>query len=90
MQAAALAEPAAIAEAAADVWAPTQGIQQLLVWIHGATGLDWWQSIMLTTFGVRLLTFPVMLFQVGGVGGGQARVREGYGWGCSCEGRRAG
>jgi hypothetical protein len=64
VKAATLAEPAAIAEAAADVYAPTQGIQQLLVAIHSASGLDWWASIMLTTFGVRLLTFPVMLYQI--------------------------
>lgn len=80
VQAATLAESAAIAEAGVGLWAPTVGIQQLLVLVQSLTGLDWWASIMLTTFGVRLITLPVALFQVGaactaGRGAGRSRSR---------------
>ncbi|GAB4820631.1 hypothetical protein N2152v2_007677 [Parachlorella kessleri] len=64
VQAAIAGEANAFQAAALDVWLPTRGIQELLILVHDATGLEWWDSIVATTFGVRLLTFPVMLFQI--------------------------
>lgn len=64
VKAATLAEAAAIAEAGTGLWAPTQGIQSLLVFMQQSFGLEWWAAIALTTVAVRLATFPVMLFQV--------------------------
>ncbi len=62
--AAAGAEGDVLAAAAEDSWLGTRLVQSLLVAVHDATGLAWWQSIMLTTLGMRVATLPVMIAQV--------------------------
>ena len=62
--AAAGAEADVLAAAAEDSWLGTRLVQSLLVAVHDASGLAWWQSIMLTTLGMRVATLPVMIAQV--------------------------
>lgn len=62
--AAAGAEEDALAACQEDSWIGTRGIQMLLRGVHSATGLEWWQSIMLATLGMRIATLPIMLMQV--------------------------
>lgn len=62
--AAAGAESDVLAAAAEDSWLGTRLVQNLLVAVHDATGLAWWQSIMLTTLGMRIATLPVMIAQI--------------------------
>ena len=62
--AAAGAEGDAIAAAHEDSWLGTNAVQWALTFVHQATGLDWWQSIMVTTLGMRLCTLPVMILQI--------------------------
>jgi len=62
--AAAGAESDALAAAAEDTWVGGRLVQSLLVGLHNATGLPWWQDIMLCTLGMRLATLPVMIAQI--------------------------
>ena len=59
-----IAETAALEAAMEGAWLPTRTLQYVLESVHGATGLEWWQSIMLTTLGIRAATLPVMLMQI--------------------------
>ena len=61
---AAVAVRAALDAAAEGCWAPTRALQWLIETVHDTTGLPWWGSIMLTTCGIRLATFPIMLMQI--------------------------
>ncbi|KAL4420074.1 hypothetical protein ABPG77_004339 [Micractinium sp. CCAP 211/92] len=58
------AEADALAYAREDAWLGSRMVQALLSTLHGATGLPWWQDIMLCTLGMRLATLPVMISQV--------------------------
>ncbi|PRW56043.1 mitochondrial inner membrane OXA1 [Chlorella sorokiniana] len=62
--AAAGAEGDVLAAAAEDSWLGTRLVQNLLVAVHDATGLPWWQSIMVTTLAMRVATLPVMIAQI--------------------------
>lgn len=62
--AAAGAEADALEAAREDSWIVTRGVQSLVVCLHGALGLEWWQSIMAATCAMRLATLPLMLAQV--------------------------
>lgn len=62
--AAAGAEEDALAAAREDSWLPTRLIQGLLTGLHGALGLEWWQSIMVATCAMRLATLPIMIMQI--------------------------
>ena len=59
-----IAESAALEAAMEGAWLPTRTLQYVLESVHHATGLEWWQSIMLTTVGIRAATLPVMLMQI--------------------------
>ncbi|KAK9810108.1 hypothetical protein WJX72_005000 [[Myrmecia] bisecta] len=54
----------AIAASIADSNFLSAGIQQLLTAAHLSTGTDWWQSIVLATFFVRLVTCPMAIMAV--------------------------
>ncbi|KAL4457833.1 hypothetical protein ABPG75_012698 [Micractinium tetrahymenae] len=58
------AEADALMAAREDAWLGSRLVQALLCAVHGATGLPWWQDIMLCTLGMRLATLPVMIAQV--------------------------
>lgn len=58
------AEAEAMLEATEGTWAPTRALIWILDQVHTGTGLDWWQSIALTTVGMRLSTFPLMLMTI--------------------------
>ena len=58
-----VAETAALAAALEDAWLPSRGLQYALRAVHDA-GVPWWESIMLTTAGVRLVMLPIMLMQI--------------------------
>jgi YidC/Oxa1 family membrane protein insertase len=64
VEAAAVAEHAALELAKEGCWAPTRGLQFVIEKVHETTGLPWWASIMLTTIGIRTATFPIMLMQI--------------------------
>ena len=64
VQAASLAEGAALEEALEDRWLPTRVLMWALTTTHDATGWPWWQAIAATTAAMRLLTLPVMLAQI--------------------------
>lgn len=59
-----VAEKAALESAMEGSWLPTRTLQWILESIHHGSGLEWWQSIMLTTVGIRAATFPIMLMQI--------------------------
>ena len=42
---------------------PMAVVEALLIGVHDMSGLPWWQVIGLTTIGVRLLFFPLQIFQ---------------------------
>lgn len=58
------AEVDALAAAREEAWLGSRLVQALLCAVHGATGLPWWEDIMLCTLGMRLATLPVMISQV--------------------------
>lgn len=58
------AEADALLAAREDAWLGSRLVQGLLCTVHGATGLPWWQDIMLCTLAMRLATLPVMISQV--------------------------
>ena len=58
------AESAALEAATEGAWLPTKALDWLLSSVHSYSGLPWWQSIMLTTFGIRLASMPVVLMQI--------------------------
>jgi YidC/Oxa1 family membrane protein insertase len=60
----AVAEKAALEAAMEGSWLPTRTLQWVLETVHQSTGLEWWQSIMLTTVGIRAATLPIMLMQI--------------------------
>lgn len=59
-----IAEKAALEAAMEGSWLPTRTLQWILETVHHGSGLAWWQSIMLTTVGIRAATFPIMLMQI--------------------------
>lgn len=59
-----VAEKAALESAMEGSWLPTRTLQWILESVHHGSGLSWWQSIMLTTVGIRAATFPIMLMQI--------------------------
>jgi YidC/Oxa1 family membrane protein insertase len=59
-----VAEKAALESAMEGAWLPTRTLQWILESVHHGSGLSWWQSIMLTTVGIRAATFPIMLMQI--------------------------
>lgn len=59
-----VAEKAALEAAMEGSWLPTRTLQWILETVHHGSGLAWWQSIMLTTVGIRAATFPIMLMQI--------------------------
>mmetsp|Transcript_5739 Transcript_5739/g.11224 ORF Transcript_5739/g.11224 Transcript_5739/m.11224 type:complete len:436 (+) Transcript_5739:62-1369(+) len=59
-----VAEKAALEGAMEGAWLPTRTLQWILESVHHGSGLAWWQSIMLTTVGIRAITFPIMLMQI--------------------------
>ena len=59
-----IAEKAALDAAMEGSWLPTRTLQWVLETVHHGSGLAWWQSIMLTTVGIRAATFPIMLMQI--------------------------
>ena len=59
-----VAEKAALEAAMEGSWLPTRTLQWVLETVHHGTGLAWWQSIMLTTVGIRAAMLPVMLMQI--------------------------
>lgn len=59
-----VAEKAALESAMEGAWLPTRTLQWILESVHHGSGLAWWQSIMLTTVGIRAATFPIMLMQI--------------------------
>jgi hypothetical protein len=63
IDAAGVAETAALAAALEDAWLPSRALQYSLRAVHDA-GVPWWESIMLTTAGVRLVMLPIMLMQI--------------------------
>lgn len=76
--AAAGAEGDVLAAAAEDSWLGTQLVQRLLTTIHDASGLPWWQSIVLCTLAMRLATLPVMIMQIKNTHR-MSQVRTGWG-----------
>lgn len=42
-------------------WWPSGRLQYFMEQIHLGCGLEWWQTILLTTFCVRLLVFPLVI-----------------------------
>jgi YidC/Oxa1 family membrane protein insertase len=64
LHAASAAEAAALELAVEGAWAPTRALDWLLSNVHMATGLPWWQSIMLTTVGIRVVMMPLMWMQI--------------------------
>jgi YidC/Oxa1 family membrane protein insertase len=62
--AAAAAEAAALELATEGAWLPTRALDWLLSNVHTVTGLPWWESIMLTTVGIRTVMLPLMLMQI--------------------------
>lgn len=42
-------------------WWPSGRVQLFMEWLHVDLGLEWWQTIMLTTVCMRLLVFPVVV-----------------------------
>ena len=61
---ASVAETAALEAAMEGSWLPTRTLQWVLETVHQGTGLEWWQSIMLTTVGIRGAMLPLMLMQI--------------------------
>ena len=61
---AAEAESAAMQAATEGAWLPTRALDSLLSSVHSYSGLPWWQSIMLTTIGIRMTTLPIVLMQI--------------------------
>jgi len=42
-------------------WWPSGRVQYFMEQVHVCLGLEWWQTIILTTFCVRLLVFPLVV-----------------------------
>lgn len=59
-----VAETAALEAAMEGSWLPTRTLQWVLESVHQGTGFEWWQSIMLTTVGIRGAMLPLMLMQI--------------------------
>lgn len=59
-----IAENAAMEAAMEGCWLPTRALQWALDSVHNASGLPWWQSIMLTTVIMRASTLPIMIMQI--------------------------
>ena len=59
-----VAETAALEAAMEGSWLPTRTLQWVLETVHQGTGFEWWQSIMLTTVGIRGAMLPLMLMQI--------------------------
>jgi YidC/Oxa1 family membrane protein insertase len=53
-----------VALAAADSWPPVAALQYFIDGVHNFTGLNWWASIVITTFVIRGLTVPLMINQL--------------------------
>ncbi|KAG5186783.1 60Kd inner membrane protein-domain-containing protein [Tribonema minus] len=57
-------------------------VVQSVDWVHAATGLPYWGSIVAVTFGVRMALFPAIIFQEGDVQpaevGAAGEPRHGY------------
>lgn len=50
-----------VAVAAADSFLPVASLQYFIEYVHVTTGFNWWASIALSTFFIRLLTTPFMI-----------------------------
>ena len=59
-----IAESAALADAMEGAWLPTRTLQWALESVHNVSGLPWWQSIMLTTLGIRAAMLPINIMQI--------------------------
>ncbi|XP_071723267.1 mitochondrial inner membrane protein OXA1-like [Rutidosis leptorrhynchoides] len=66
VQASAIQAPVAneVAIAAADSAFPVAGLQYLIDNVHTFTGLNWWSSIIVTTFLIRGITLPLIVNQL--------------------------
>lgn len=49
---------------ATDAGLITQTIQTALIAVHNSTGLDWWATIALSTFGMRVSLMPLVRMQM--------------------------
>ncbi|KAF9600381.1 hypothetical protein IFM89_008616 [Coptis chinensis] len=53
-----------VAIAAADSYFPVAALQYIIDGVHSFTGLNWWASIVLTTFMIRGCTVPLLINQL--------------------------
>jgi len=65
-------------------WWPSGRVQLFMEWQHIDMGMEWWQSIILTTFCVRLLVFPLVIMAqkniatMNNIMPGMAKIQEKY------------
>lgn len=53
-----------VADAAADSNILSAGLEYALEFVHLQTGMPWWATIAATTFALRTLLFPVVIYQI--------------------------